>query len=148
MVAVIHMNKIKSLIWVIASVTAGTALYDLLPTHWRFWWYMLQSWIQGGNPFKSFPFWVLPAAIILDLVLIFKLIASYGMFRLRVWGRTLAIYVLSADFLLRLVGFVNVLTYHSPRLPEMIYRYKELKSMPPGYVIVEVSLIRDISSDY
>jgi len=136
---VMHVNKTKSLIWVIASFTAGTALYILLPSHWKHWWHMLQLWIQEGNPFKSFPFWVLPAGIIFDLVLIFKLIASYGMFKLQSWGRTLAIYVLSVDFLLRLAGFINVLTYPS-RHPEMIQRYNEMKSMP-GHVTITGSLI-------
>jgi hypothetical protein len=133
------MSKTKLLIWVIASVTAVTALYILLSSHWKYWWYMLQSWIQDGNPFKNFPFWVLPAGIIFELILIFKLIASYGMFKLQSWGRTLAIYVLSADFLLRLAGFINVLTYPS-RHPEMIQRYNEMKSMP-GHVTITGSLI-------
>jgi hypothetical protein len=148
------MNKTKSLIWVIASVTAGTALYVLLPTHWKYWWYMLQLWIQEGNPFKSFPFWVLPGTVFLDLILIFKLIASYGMFRFQSWGRTLAISVLSADFIFRLAGFINVQIY-SWRHPEMIQRYNEwMESMAsrgdiqrisisliPGYIIGLLSLI-------
>ena len=135
-----HMNMTKSLIWVIASVTAVTALYILLPGHWKYWWHMLQSWIQDGNPFKNVPFWVLPAGIIFELILIFKLIASYGMSKLQSWGRTLAICVLSADFLLRLAGFINVLTYPS-RHPEMIQRYSKMESMPGHVTIITVSLI-------
>ncbi len=145
-----HIIKIRSLIRVIALVTAGTALYILLPGHWKYWWHMLQSWILEGNPFKNSPSWVLPVGIIFELVLIFKLIASYGLFKLQSWGRTLGIYVLSADFLLRLGGFINVLTYSS-RHPEMIQRYNEMKSMPghvtitgsliPGYIIGLLSLI-------
>jgi hypothetical protein len=134
------MDKTKSLIWAIASVTAVTALYILLPSHWKHWWYTLQSWIQEGNPYKNFPFWVLPAGIIFDLILIFKLIASCGMFKLQSWGRTHAIYVLSADFFLRLAGFINVLTYPS-RHPEMIQRYNEMKSMPGHITIITGSLI-------
>ena len=130
-----HMDKTKSLISVIASITAVTALYIMLPSHWKHWWHMLQFWIQGDSPFRGFPFWVLPAGIIFDLILIFKLIASCGMFKLQSWGRALAIYVLSADFLLRLAGFINVVTYPS-RHPEMIQRYNEMKSMP-GHVSVE-----------
>jgi hypothetical protein len=132
-----HMNKSKLLIWVIASVTAGTALYVILPMHWKYWWYMLQIWIQGDNPFKKFPFWVLPVSIMLDLVLIFKLIASYGIFKLQRWGRTLAIYALSADFLLRLVGFINRVTYNWLH-PEMIQRQKEIleSALSRGYVRV------------
>jgi hypothetical protein len=129
------MDKTKSLISIIASIAAVTALYIMLPSHWKHWWHMLQLWIQGDSPFGGFPFWVLPAGIICDLILIFKLIASYGMFKLQPWGRILAIYVLSADFLLRLAGFINVLTYPSWH-PEMIQRYNEMKSMP-GHVSVE-----------
>jgi hypothetical protein len=148
------MNKDKLLIWGIVSVTAGTALYDLLPTHWKYWWDMLQLWIQVGNPFKSFPFWILPGAVFLDLILIFKLIASYGLFRLQTWGWTLAICVLSTDFIIRLAGFINVQTY-SWRHPEMIQRHKEMLesmasqgdiqtitiSLIPGYIIGLLSLI-------
>ena len=138
---VMHMNKTRLLIWGVASVTAGTALYVLLPTHWKHWWHMLQLWIQEGNPFKNFPFWILPAGIVFDFILIFKLITSYGMFKLQSWGRTLAIYVLSADFLLRLAGFINVQTYYW-RHPEMIQRYNEMKSMAsPGHFTITISYI-------
>jgi hypothetical protein len=146
-----HMNKTKSLIWLIASITAGSALYSDLPSHWRHWWYDFQLWIQGGNPYKSFPFWVLPSVVFFDLILIFKLIASYGLFKFQSWGRTLAIYVLSTDFLIRLAGFINMVTYHW-RHPEMIQRYKEWMatheqvqritiSLIPGYIIGLLSLI-------
>jgi hypothetical protein len=149
-----HMNKTKLLIWVIASVTAGTALYILLPTHWKYWWHTIQWWIQEGYPFKKFPFWVLPLGIIFDLILMLKLIASYGMFKLQSWGRTIAIYALSADFLLRLAGFINVHTYYW-RHPEMVQRHKEMLesalsqggvrvttiSVIPGYIIGLLSLI-------
>jgi len=138
------------LIWGIASVTAVTALYRLFP-QWRDWWYTLQLWIQGDNPYKSFPFWILPGEIFFTLILIFKLIASYGMFRFQSWGRTLAIYVLSVDFIIKLVGFINVQTYHW-RHPEMIQRYNEwiashrevltfTISFIPGYIIGLLSLI-------
>jgi hypothetical protein len=137
------MNKTKVLIWGVASVTAGTALYVLFPTHWRHWWYMLQSWIQGDNPYKSFPFWILPAEIFFDLILLFMLIASYGMFRLQSWGRTLAIYVLSADFLLRLAGFINVQTYYW-RHPEMVQRHKEILESALSQGAVQMKIISAI----
>ena len=146
-----HMNKTGSLIWLIASITAASAFYIALPSHWIHWWYELQLWIQGGNPYKSFPFWVLPSVVFFDLILIFKLIASYGLFKFQCWGRSLAIYVLSADFLLRLAGFINVSTYYW-RHPEMIQRHKEWMathehvqritiSLIPGYIIGLLSLI-------
>jgi hypothetical protein len=148
------MNKSKSLIWLIASLTAGTALYVILPTYWKYWWQMLQLWIQGDNPYRDFPFWVLPVGIVFDLILVFKLIAAYGMFKFKHWGRTLAIYVLSGDFLLRLAGFINSVTYHW-RHPEMVQRHKEMLesmasqggiqiitiSLIPGYIIGLLSLI-------
>jgi hypothetical protein len=135
------MNKTKLLIWVIALVNAGTALYVLLPTHWKHWWHMFQLWIREEGAFNNFPFWVLAAGIILDLILILKLIAAYGLFRFQAWGRALAIYVLTADFLFRLAGFINVLTYDWHH-PEMIQRYNEMKSMTlPGEGTIEGSLI-------
>ncbi len=134
---VMHINKSKFLIWLIASVTAGTALYDILPTYWQYWWHMLQLWIQGNNPYRDFPFWVLPVGIVFDLILVFKLIAAYGMFKFKHWGRILAIYVLSADFLLRLAGFINRVTYYW-RHPEMVQRHKEMleSALSQGYVEV------------
>jgi hypothetical protein len=79
------------------------------------------------------------------------MIASYGLFKFQSWGRTLAIYVLSTDFLIRLAGFINMVTYHW-RHPEMIQRYKEWMatheqvqritiSLIPGYIIGLLSLI-------
>jgi hypothetical protein len=144
-------GKTRLLIWGIASVTAGTALYRLFPTKWRHWWYTLQFWIQGDNPYQSLPFWILPGEIFFTLILIFKLIASYGMFRFQSWGRTLAIYVLSVDFIIRLAGFINGQTYYW-RHPEMMQRYKEwiashrevltfTYSFIPGYIIGLLSLI-------
>jgi len=146
------MNKTKLLIWVIALVTGGTALYVLLPTHWKHWWHMLQLWVREEGAVNNFPFWVLTAGIILDLLLILKLVAAYGLFRLQAWGRALALYVLSAEFLFRLAGFINVLTYDW-RYPEMIRRHNEMKSMTllgegtitvsliPSYIIGLLSLI-------
>ncbi len=115
---------------------------------------MLQSWIQEGNPFKNFPFWVVPVGIFFDLILISKLVASYGMVRFQSWGRTLAIYVLSTDFIFRLAGFINVQTYPW-RHPGMIQRYNEWVesvasrgniqtitiSLIPSYIIGLLSLI-------
>ena len=74
------------------------------------------------------------------------------MFKLQSWGRTLAIYVLSADFIIRIAGFINVQTYYWWH-PEMIQRYNEMTSMPslghvtitgsyiPSYIIGLLSLI-------
>jgi hypothetical protein len=145
------MNKTRLLIWGIASVTAGTALYVVLPRHWKSWWSMFLLWSQEGNPF---PVWLLSVWIIFDLILLLKLIASYGLFNFRFWGRTLATYVLSADFLFRLTGFTNVQTYYW-RHPEMVQRHKEMLesmlsqgavrqttiSFIPGYIIGLLSLI-------
>jgi hypothetical protein len=116
---------------------------------WKYRWDTIQFWIQVGNPFKI-PFWLF-LWIIFEFILILKLIASYGLFRFRSWGRTLAIYILSADFISRLAGFVNVQTSHW-RHPEMIQRYNEwVASHPntqritisfiPGYIIGLLSLI-------
>ena len=126
------------------GVTVGTALYDLFPTYWKHWWVTFQLWVQGQDPFGNLSFWVLPATILFDLCLIFKLIASWGMFRLRSWGKTAAIYLLSADFLFRLAGFINVQTYywrHPERFQPDLELLSEVKSMPSHYEMITVSYI-------
>ncbi len=140
--------KSKFLIWMIAAVTAGAALYIGLPINCTLWWQQLQLWIQ------DYPFWLISVAIISSLIPIFKLVAAYGLYKLRNWGRMLAIYTLSTDFLIRLAGFINQITYYW-RHPEMVQRDKELlasalanKKMAvihinliPGYIIAISSLI-------
>ena len=148
---VIWARNMKYLLRIIAVVTAATAFYVLFPTYWlmRHWWQIISAYFQGVNPFQYFEFWIYPAWALMDLILIFKLISSYRLFRFRKWGRTVALYVLFSDFLLRLGGVINTWTYHfrhpelysklqsNPPLPEYTLTY----SMIPSYVIALLSLI-------
>jgi hypothetical protein len=121
--------KSKIIIWLIAAIIAGTVFYILLPNYWKR--NSLALWIQFGNQLKYLPFWKILLIILFDLILLFRLIASYGLIRLRNWGRVIAICVLSADFLFRLWAFIYGL----------IYFHTIENSFIPSHLIGALSLI-------
>ena len=83
--------------------------------------------------------------ILFDTVVILKLVSAYGLFRIRLWGRIVAIVVLSFDFLVRLAGAINTWTYNirHPELPPIPENTTlvEVISMWPSYIIGIISLL-------
>lgn len=140
---VMQMKKIT--IRVVAAMTAVSAIYVLFPNHWRHWFQVLRSLQSGQNPLEGFPPWYLPMSMLFDLVLIGKFIAAIGLFRIRYWGRQIALGVLSFDFLIRLYGAINAWTYplRHPE-PPAVYESEvavQTVNMIPSHVIAVVSLI-------
>jgi hypothetical protein len=45
-------------------------------------------------------------------------VAAYGLFKIRRWGKNLTVGILSADFIIRAIGFIHISTY-SWRHPEI-----------------------------
>jgi hypothetical protein len=139
-------KRTRFLIRLIAVGTAGTALYALLPTHWKYWWEIIGLWArQGISPFGRHASWLFPTMILFDLILLFKLVTAYGLFRLRSWAIIPAICVLSLDFILRLCGAINMWTYtlRHPELPPIPTEGVVVKviSMWPSYIIGTISLV-------
>lgn len=141
-----HENRTRFLIRLIAVGTTGTALYVLLPTYWKYWWEIIGFWVREGiSPFARHASWLFPAMILFDLILLFKLVTAYGLFRLRSWAITPAICVLSLDFIFRLWGAINTWTYtlrhpEPPPIPTEGVVVKVI-SMWPSYIIGAISLV-------
>ena len=141
-----HERRTRFLIRLIAVGTAGTALYVLLPTYWKYWWDIIGLWVrQGKTPFAGHASWLFPAIILFDLILLFKLVTAYGLFRLRSWAIIPAICVLSLDFILRLYGAINTWTYtlrhpEPPPIPTEGVVVKVI-SYWPSYIIGAISLV-------
>lgn len=87
------------------------------------------------------------ALILFNLILLGKLLAIYGLLRFKLWGRNIAICVLTSDFLLRLAGAVNMWTFQlrhpePPSIPASSESvYVGTVSVIPSYVIGLLSLI-------
>ena len=124
------MQKIRITINLAALLTAGTGFYALAD-HWpgmldfvRFFFYFL-----GDS--SRLPIWTPVLGIILYLTLFGKIIAAYGLFRLRKWAWKLALVVLSIDFSWHLFAAV----YHF-----VSFRHSKTPPVPPGTITVTVSL--------
>ncbi len=139
------MNKDSRFITIlVASLTAGTALYILV----RGWWeiiYFFSSLVRGDYPFDVMPWWMMAGGIVIYLVTLGKTISAYGVYRLRPWGWGLALLALSIDFLYRLFGAINYFTFsiqHPEPLP-IPPGYADIKvvSLWPSYIICLISLL-------
>lgn len=141
-----------NIIKVIALIIAASALYPIIGS-WDSIWWGLAATLQGQDDFSSLnkSLWFGPTTIILYVIILFKLIAAHGLFRLKSWGRTLTIGVLFCDFLIKLLGAVNIWTYYW-RHPEALEMIESLQassqdvhvqtvSMWPSYISGVFSLI-------
>ena len=134
------MKKQKIILRIIALIIAVTALYHIMQKPlqgWLNWWKLLFYWFQYS---------VVAHVLIFDLILFLKLISAYGIFKIRSWGRMIALPVLAADILFRLYGMINIYTYHlrHPE-PSPIPMGQYVKIIPvnltPSYIISFISLI-------
>ena len=101
---------------------------------------------QGVDPQS----WYIIIMISTLLVVILRPIAGFGLFKLKNWGKKLTIVVLSADFVIRAISFINLSTF-AMRHPEIHIEMNELLasgwkieqtySMIPSYIIALISLI-------
>jgi hypothetical protein len=130
-----RMNKTERWIWAVAAVTAGTALY-LLPDLCEGWSIELHMWLREGNPpFIKYSILTKMLAFY-GLIFVAKVIASYGLFRFRSWGRTLAICALSVEFLYILPWVIKAITVYL-RHPEWVRFHTIIKLIlgwTPGYL--------------
>ena len=107
---------------------------------------MFSDKYQGIDP----QIWFVIFSICTLLILILRPIAGFGLFTLKSWSRKLTIGVLSADFIIRAITFINFHTF-SLRHPEIYNEMNELLasgvkpthiySMIPSYIIALISLI-------
>ena len=84
---------------------------------------MFSDKYQGVDP----QIWFVIISICTLLILILRPIAGFGLFKLKNWGIKLTILVLSADFIIRALTFINFHTF-SLRHPELHNEMNELLS--------------------
>lgn len=107
---------------------------------------MFSDKYQGVDP----QIWFVIISICTLLILILRPITGFGLFKFKSWSRKLTIGVLSADFIIRAITFINFHTF-SLRHPEIHNEMNELLasgvkpmqtySMIPSYIIALISLI-------
>ena len=147
----------KLLVKTIAAVCALIGIYYLF-LNWRGHVWYLSELYKGQYPFVDHDIWMVVITIGATIILLLRPIAGYALFRLKKWGKNLAVCVLATDFLIRGIGFIHTWTY-SIRNPqqkkiaeEMLKSAKEAQargenvhieavSMIPSYIIGIVSLI-------
>jgi hypothetical protein len=148
-----QMDKKILLVRAVAIVTAGTAVYLLVTGHLKYWWHLFQLFIEFPPLFfHHFDPFIFLLSMVVYLIIIFKFIAAFGMFKLESWSRKLAISVLSVDFLLRLAGAINTLTWYlrhpeAQPISEIIQGFESgevevvVVSLLSSYIIGAISLI-------
>jgi hypothetical protein len=141
------------LVWIVAAVTALPGIYYLIRDPSGI--FIHIEWLINGEiPSETMPLWVTIATILMYFVLILRPISAYGLFKLRVWGKGLAIGTLCLDLGIRVMGFVNTWTYydHHPEARKIIEELeKEIASgqvqnveyinMVPSYIVAATCLI-------
>lgn len=103
-------RRSTTIIWVIAIFMAATAIYRLFRS-WRWYWSFFAVSSQESYFLDHLSFWWLILIIIFELMLALKLVASYGLFRIRSWARILAIVVLLFDYASGLAGAIQMCWY-------------------------------------
>ena len=117
----------KPIVWFIATLTAIIGIYGFAREPLGFFNYL--GWIiKGEIPSDSMPLWVTIGTFFIYLIIFLRPISSYGLFKLTLWGKYLAIGIFSIDFFIRLAGFINTITYYD-RHPEMLKLYEEIKNL-------------------
>ena len=150
-----HMNpkSKKKLVWIIAAVTGIPGLYYLLRDPGGLF-YHLQWLINGEIPSQTIPLWATILIFLLYLVFLLRPVSAYGLFKLRTWGKSLAIGTLCLDLIIRTIGFIHVWTYYD-RHPEAMKLLEEFEksivsgqiqhvgyvSMIPSYIIAASCII-------
>ena len=94
----------KSLVKTIAAVCALIGIYFLV-LNWRGYVWHLSELIKGQYPFVDHEIWMVVITIGATIILLLRPIAGYGLFKLKKWGKNLAVCVLATDFLGRPLFF-------------------------------------------
>jgi len=144
-------NKSIIIVRVIAIFTTLTALNSLIPISitigvpWLLFTTFLQGHVSGGNYGWFFLFF-----LFIYLIIILKIISAYGLFRIRIWGRKLAIVVLATDFINQVYKVINGWLYFFGYLKSSIPELEPYSpttviakfiSMWPIYLLASISLI-------
>jgi len=129
-------EKQKNLIRYLAIVIATTTIFSTIYN-----WPNVWGSISYSFRLDSFDSYALKILIILIpalcLLPIAKIITAFGLFRLRPWGRTTAIFVFSIDLLVRIYFTYYLLSQHLGD-PE---NTRKFFSLLPNYILGLISLV-------
>lgn len=95
-------------------LTLATGLYVIRPVwqpHVDMWLHLRSHayfWLRLPELFRMCGKYAAVLAILFEVILIAKLAVAYGLFRLRPWVRSVAIAVLTGDFVFRAAGAINM----------------------------------------
>ena len=135
----------------IGLLTLVTGLYAIRPVwqpHTHVWLHLSSNaffWFHLPELFHRSGVYVGILVILFEIVLIAKFAVAYGLFRVRPWARSIAIAVLTADFVFRAAGAVTMLlitAFISPMPPPSATEDSVTMVVPmwPSYVIAIISI--------
>ncbi len=124
----------KTLIKLIAIITAGTAFYVLYPDFGLFYLTSGMSVILHGSERLESLAILLFSFLFTVLLPLLKLLSAYGLFKLRPWAWKITVAVLSFDFLSRFVGAINFV------IQVIQFRNKPIPPIPQNAVVGVVSM--------
>jgi hypothetical protein len=134
----------KVLILIISLATLLTAVYGIVRDPLGP--YRYCKWLLTGDFFNAMmPMWMVVTTGLAHLILIMRIIAFFGLIKLKTWGKYLAVVTLGTDFVIRLVGLIHTLTYYS-RHPESRRILEDLKSAISSGQIQHAELANKIPS--
>ena len=140
----------SAIVKIVSIGIAATALYSLL-IGWDWLWWVIGSILRGEIQTLSTILTWKDAGLnaLTYIIIVLKFFTAYGLFRFLPWARILAITVLSCDFLIRIIGIINIRTFYL-RHPEMIEQLGMMNNLPkeqikiismwPTYIICALAL--------
>lgn len=141
------------IIKIIGVITALPGIYFLISGFQGHLFYISETF-KGNIQSEYIPWWMTITSLLMIVILILRIVAGYGLFKLITWGKNLAIVVLSVELVIRFAGFINLWTYYD-RHPEALLLREEFEksvasgnaqdfmtiSIIPSYVIAGVCII-------
>ena len=131
----------------IAIFIAASAIFPYVKSWESYWWKIDATFHGQGSFIQTDNMWLTVPSLILLIIVVFKLISAHGLFRTKSWGRTLTIWVLACDFVVRLAGAINLWSYNvrHPEISEMVSQQAS-NSGPVHFVSAWPSYIIGITS--
>jgi len=141
------------IIKVVGIITALPGIYYLISGS-RVYLFYISETFKGNIQWEFINWWITTITLLMIFILVLRIVSGYGLFKLKTWGKKLAVGVLSIDFVIRFAGFINMWTYYD-RHPEALQLLEEFKksvesgqhqnfmtiSMIPSYVMAGVCII-------
>jgi len=139
----------KKIVQTIAILCIIIGLFYLIKSYKAHFWFITMLFDERYAQRAQNPLGANIILISYQVILMLRPIVGLELLKLKTWGRNFTIIVLSADFVLRVISFINAHTY-ALRHPEMADKVAEMiangaevskVSMIPSYFIAAISLV-------